>query len=144
MAEIRTSIAQATTDVLTRIYQIYAGRESEAYQIARRYAAMIMADFYEIQTSVGLQAQGEFWTNRSGRAANAWYAKAYRVGQNVGFYASHGVNVRDPKTGEYYPPALEDWVSLKKNSGDTSTQIMIDSVADAFLADIETLYGGSF
>ena len=38
----------------------------EAYQIAKRYAAMINGRlFYEIQTSVGLQAQGEFWTNRS-------------------------------------------------------------------------------
>jgi hypothetical protein len=33
---------------------------------------------------------------------------------------------------------------MKKNSGDTSTQIMVDSVADAFLADIEVLYGGLF
>lgn len=118
----------STARVLGNISRIYANREQQAYNIARMYAAMIMDEFIRIQLASPKNEMGAFWHNRTFRAAKQWYARAYSLGTNIGFYLSYG-NID-------YGSALEAY------SG--SLQLTMDKYAKPFLADMQRLYSGEF
>jgi len=110
-----------------RIRDIYRGRESEAFSIAQNIAADMMFEFIEGQLEVPKDEMGMFWHNRTFLAARNWFARAYHVGYNIGFYAWFGVDVP-------YGEALDTW------SG--STKFMVEKYAKIFLSEIEDVYGG--
>ncbi len=118
----------STARVLGNIQKIYANRERAALEIAKAYVAMIMNEFVATQAAVAKDEMGAFWHNRTFKAASQWYARAYRIGTNIGFYVSYG-NIE-------YDNALEAYSK--------SLQITMGKYAQPFLADMERLYSGSF
>lgn len=118
----------STARVIGNISKIYANREEQAYSIARMYAVMIMDEFIRIQLASPKNEMGAFWRNRTFRAAKQWYARAYSIGTNIGFYLSYG-NLT-------YASKLEAY------SG--SLRTTMGKYANPFLEDMKRLYSGEF
>ena len=66
-------------NIKRRIKQTFAEYERQAYDIFAFYAAEIMRYFAQVQLSVAAETKGEFWTNHTFKAAQAFFAKAFQV-----------------------------------------------------------------
>ena len=116
-------LSYSSNKVLGNIKKLVSGYEDVALRLAHEYAAQALADFVASQLAVGLQHKGEFWTNRTGKAASGVWARGFKVGNNIGFFLRHGA-------GTWYASALEEWVMGKK--GATSLQIVIRRTAQDY------------
>jgi hypothetical protein len=116
------------------IRKIFKGREQQMENLAYMCAQNILNDFMWEQGSVAKDVKGAFWTNRTFLAAQNFFAQAYRVGDNIGFYAYLGSKVVNEKTDYYYAPFLEDY------SGVSETLVM--RYAKYFFEQMQRVYGG--
>ena len=133
----RGTITYSTAKVIDNIRHIFEVREDETIELAKVYAAKTLAIFVQVQTSKGLKKRGEFWTNRTGRAAASYWAKAFSVGRkgekNIGYFIRHGA-------ATWYATALEDWVETTQ--GVSSPEAMIRKTAWDFFEDVRRLHEG--
>ncbi len=73
-----------TAAVAERIKITFDEYEREAFKIMQSYAAEAMVYFAAVQTRVGSEQKGMFWTNHTLRAAQDFFAKAYQVPGSMG------------------------------------------------------------
>ena len=128
-----SNITYSTAKVLGNISKLYAGYEVKIRELAKEYAAEALAWFVANQLDAGLQSRGAFWTNRTGRAAENWYARMFSVGNNIGFFARHG-------TATWYANALEDWVISRQ--GSTSVETVVRMFAPKFFNEVAEMITG--
>jgi len=135
LAEMEALVKTSTAQVLMNINEIVKGYEKKVYAKAQVYATMVLADFMSIQLDAGIGHRGEFWTNRTGKAASGWYTKAYwlKASGSIGFWARQSNTV-------LYASALEEWV--KSGTGETSTETMIRKYASSFLQEVNMIITG--
>ena len=133
----RGTITYSTAKVIDNIRHIFEVREDETIELAKVYAAKTLAIFVQVQTSKGLKKRGEFWTNRTGRAAASYWGRAFHVGRKgektIGYFIRHGA-------ATWYATALEDWVETTQ--GVSSPEAMIRKTAWDFLEDVRRLHEG--
>ena len=71
-------------NLVARISQTFDEYNREAYNIFKWYAGEAATYFAREQTSLGPEARGEFWTNHTMKAAEAFFTKAWQVPGRMG------------------------------------------------------------
>jgi len=120
----------SSENALKQYVDYYDAFADKVYEVAVYYAAEALNYFRTVQKEVPKNELGAFWHNRSRKAATAWYTKAYRTPTAIGFYASHGVDIRyaddlefgyegkyaslKPVMDLYVPPFLESVRNLAR------------------------------
>lgn len=96
------------------------------YDICKYYAAEVLAYFVRVQTSTGKDVGGEYWTNRTFRAAQSFYAEAYEKSNTMGLVFGFGAGVD-------YAKYLEAWSGMIPS--------VLEQFKDAFFADVRKFLG---
>ena len=135
LAEMEALMKTSTAQVIGNINDMFTGYKKETFELAKMYAVSVKEGFRAIQLHAGKNVRGAFWTNRTSRAADRWYTRAFRLtaSRSIGFSA-HQSNTLT------YASALEEWV--KSGTGMTSTQIMINKYAYRFRDHVEDIIQG--
>lgn len=95
------SVKYGSGNVAKDLTNYYDNTADMIYELSKAYAARALAYFREHQTRVEKNVLGEFWTNRTRKAATLWFARAYRTPTAIGFYASHSDRVPYAEDLEY-------------------------------------------
>jgi hypothetical protein len=73
-------------DVKRNIADIYNRRVAAIYALSLEYAAIALRYFRQVQSG------GGFWQNRTSEALNRMFSNAFRDGNEIGWFMSHGVS----------------------------------------------------
>ena len=94
----------------------------------RRYAAEVIGEFIKEQKT-GINTQGKYWFNITEQAAARMFAKAFREGNNFGWFISHGVDY-----GVY--------LTLCNDRRHDALTPIIRKFASRYFADVKKIFGG--
>lgn len=84
---------------ITQLENFYSRAGDLIYESAVSHAAAALHYFRSHQRD--MEGQGDFWTNRTRKAATKWFTRAYRTPNSIGFYAAHDDSVYYAKYLEY-------------------------------------------
>ena len=124
-----------TGNVVGSIIGYYAVADRLAFESARSYAAAALTYYQTHQRDKGKGVLGEFWTNRTMRAATLWYSKAYRTPTAIGFFVAHSDKLRD-RYGTNYAKYLEFY----NDERFASLKPVMAIFVPPFLEDIKRIY----
>jgi len=111
---------------ITQLNSFYDRAGNLIYESAVSHAAAALNYFRTHQTEI--DGRGDFWTNRTRKAATKWLARAFRTPTAIGFYAAHHDSV-------YYGIYLETF-----NSGRfASLKPVMDLFIPHFLEDAQKI-----
>jgi len=88
-----------TESSISQLNNFYNKAADLIYESAVSHAAAALYYFRTHQRNMA--GRGDFWTNRTRKAATAWFTRAYRTPTAIGFYAAHGDRIYYGKYLEY-------------------------------------------
>lgn len=72
-------------------------RVAQLEALNRYYATLVINYFFQVQKP-GIDKPGKFWYNRTAQAATRMFSRAFREGNEIGWFLSHGVDYGVPLT----------------------------------------------
>jgi len=113
-------------NIQKRIKSIYEIRAAQIYGLSLQYAAMAL-NYFHSQQSARPAEKGEFWHNQTAQAAARMFSDAFRDGNSIGWFMSHGVD---------YGVYLE----LANDRAHESIRPIVQRYAGRFIRDVKALY----
>ena len=106
----------------------FIAKETEVYFIFRKYAVLSMEYFAQLQLNAGKGVKGAFWTNRTLRAAESFYAVQFTTGRYIGMDMGHNMT---------YSPSLE-----YDHGGEfAALPTMMNELTPLIMKELKALYG---